>query len=440
MDNIKELLKENLMFCGIDTASITKEDLIGTLEKKIDVIEIEGGETVVHAGDIGETLFLVLKGTLDVYLHTVDGTTKYINTIKNGDYFGEISVLTNTKRTADVRAVTDCVLGVLEKKDLWNLVQDAPCVAKNIMFGINTRLNNNHTELLRDVLRERENLITLNKTTEEQLNIKSQALEEAQLQLIQSEKMAALGQLVAGVAHEINNPLSFVKSNMNTMKKFFGKITELIDYYDSIEIPENSKAGIEEIKENIKYDYINTRLDKLVSSSVVGIERVSTIVNDLKSFSRIDKAAVSLEDINSALDITLDLIMYKYKDNVTIIKEYGEVPLVQCNMSKLNQVFMNVLINALQSIDEKGTVTIATYVHEGKLVIDISDTGKGMTDDQIKNIFNPFFTTKPVGEGTGLGLSVSIGIVKEHKGNITVRSVVGEGSTFTITLPLEVTI
>lgn len=241
-----------------------------------------------------------------------------------------------------------------------------------------------------------------------ELQLALKELKDTQLQLINSEKMASLGQLIAGVAHEINTPLASINSNNSIISKFIKKI-------DNQDIAETLK----EINE----------LDK------EAVMRISNMVKSLKKFVRLDEAELQEADINKELDLTLDLIRHETKNKIEIIKNYSELPLIKCYPNMLNQVFMNILINACQSIEKTGKIIIKTAFEDNNLTVKISDTGKGISEDKIDKIFTVGYTTKGVGVGTGLGLAISEKIIQKHNGKISVKSKVGEGSEFTITIP-----
>ncbi len=256
-------------------------------------------------------------------------------------------------------------------------------------------------------------------------------------QLVQSAKMASLGEMVAGIAHELNNPLGFIYANLKNLKKFTTKIIELIDGYDELDIPEKTREIINERKKEARYDYITKRVVDMIDRSQVGGDRMKTIITDLKSFSRLDAAAIDEADLNHAIDVTLSIMISEYKNRIEIKKAYGDIPLVECYIGKLNQVFMNLLVNACHAIEGKGEIHVTTGMADDRVMVEIRDTGSGIAEDTVDRIFDPFFTTKPVGSGTGLGLSISHGIIRQHNGEIKVSSVVGEGTTFTILLPVE---
>ncbi|MEE8397855.1 MAG: ATP-binding protein [Desulfobacterales bacterium] len=255
-------------------------------------------------------------------------------------------------------------------------------------------------------------------------------------QLVQSAKMASLGEMVAGIAHELNNPLGFIYANLRNMKKFSTKIIELIDSYDQLDIPEETRKIIDERKKEVRYDYITKRVIDMIDRSQVGGDRMKTIIQDLKSFSRLDAAEIDDADLNGAIDVTLSIMISEYKNRIEIKKAYGDIPPVECYIGKINQVFMNLLVNACHAIEGKGEIYIATSMEGDRVMIEIRDTGSGIPEASLERIFDPFFTTKKSGAGTGLGLSISNAIIKQHHGEIKVNSVIGEGTLFTITLPV----
>jgi signal transduction histidine kinase len=264
---------------------------------------------------------------------------------------------------------------------------------------------------------------------------------EAQNQLLQSEKMASVGQLAAGVAHEINNPIGFVHANLSVLRQYVEDIFKVLAVYGQIEraLPDDHPGldQLRDIKRRIEIDYLcNDTLD-LLSETLGGVTRVKKIVQDLKDFSHLDKAEWQRFDIHQCLDSTLNMIAHELKYKVEVIKEYAQLPQIRCLPFQLSQVFVNLLMNAAQAIDQRGSVTIRTTGDGDSIWIAVSDTGKGIAPAHLHRIFEPFFTTKPVGLGTGLGLSVSYSIIQRHGGSIEASSQPGSGTTVTIRLPLN---
>src|ERR1700690_550282 len=270
-------------------------------------------------------------------------------------------------------------------------------------------------------------------------------LKSAQSRILQQEKMASIGQLAAGVAHEINNPIGFIMSNLNSLRKYTIKITDFLKAQSEAigKVPHNGDAElnemIEEIKKQrkvIKLDFLIDDIDSIIREALEGAERVKKIVQDMKTFSRIDESEFKAADINAGIESTLNIIWNELKYKAILKRESGNIPLTICNAGQLNQVFMNILINASQAIEVQGEITVKTWSDGINIYIAISDTGSGIPTDKMHRIFEPFFTTKEVGKGTGLGLSIAYDIVKKHKGELRVQSEVGKGTSFTIAIPV----
>ncbi|UNK43987.1 ATP-binding protein [Luteimonas sp. S4-F44] len=271
-----------------------------------------------------------------------------------------------------------------------------------------------------------------------ELNVRFNAAQE---QLLQAEKLASIGQLAAGVAHEINNPIGYVHSNLGSLQEYVGNLFALIDVYERAlrtDDPQAMRAEIDATRERLDIDFISRDLPQLLTESRQGIERVTRIVRDLRDFSRSDREhAWRLADLHAGLESTINIVWNELRYKATLEKDYGTLPMVECLQSELNQVFMNLLLNAGQAIETQGTIAVRTG-HDGEEVwVEIADTGNGIPAEMLQRIFDPFFTTKPVGKGTGLGLSISYGIVAKHHGRIEVDSTPGAGSRFRIVLPVR---
>jgi len=279
----------------------------------------------------------------------------------------------------------------------------------------------------------------LAKTNQELENAYGQ-LKNSQVQVLQQEKMASIGQLAAGVAHEINNPMGFITSNLGTLKKYICKFENFISQQSKIideKVAAENKAELDKEKKKLKIDYLLEDSQDLLDESLDGADRVKTIVQNLKSFSRIDSDTAQDIDINECIESTINIAWNELKYKVTLEKDYGSLPMLHCHPQKLNQVFLNILVNAAQAVEEQGTVTVKSWHENSSVFISIQDTGSGIPPENLSRIFEPFFTTKEVGKGTGLGMSISYDIIKAHGGEIRVQSTVGEGTTFTIVLPCE---
>ncbi len=271
-----------------------------------------------------------------------------------------------------------------------------------------------------------------------QLQQTNQQLEQAQNQLLQSDKMASIGQLAAGVAHEINNPVGFVSSNLHTLRQYVASLLRLVDAYGACG-PDATPAAAQQLAQTlaaVELDYLKQDLPQLLDESAEGLARVKKIVQDLKDFSRVDQADWQLADLNAGLESTLNVVLHEVKYKADIVRRLDNLPLVLCLAGQLNQVFMNLIVNASQAISGHGVITLASGAVGGWAWVQVDDTGAGMAEAVRRRIFEPFFTTKAVGQGTGLGLSLSFSIVQRHGGVIQVRSLPGVGSQFRVWVPV----
>lgn len=290
-----------------------------------------------------------------------------------------------------------------------------------------------------------ENLQSLYQNLENKVKDRTKELENANLELkstqvmmVHSEKMRSLGQLVAGITHEINNPVNFIHGNLVYLKKYSTALFELINLYETFEVDLTSeeKEQLKELKKQIEFDFIKEDLPMLIKSCQEGSERTKNIILDLKNFSRIDEMVVNNVNLKKEIDTTLNILYNKLKGKIEIIKDYeDDIPLVEGFGGQLNQVFMNILDNACYAIKQTGIITIRLRKTDNGVIIEIEDSGCGMSQEQIDRIFDPFFTTKPVGEGSGLGMSISYKVIQNHGGKIFVESKEGMGTKFIIQLP-----
>ncbi len=270
-------------------------------------------------------------------------------------------------------------------------------------------------------------------------------LSTTQAQLLQSEKLASIGQLAAGVAHEINNPIGFVYSNVTMLKNYVDRLFEVLAAYEAAEPMLSSPAlvtALRSLREQVELPFLRDDIPSLLHETTDGIVRVRQIVQDLRDFSRIDSTQEwQWSNLHQGIDSTLNIIGNEIRYKADVVKNYGQIPDIECLPSQLNQVVMNLVMNASQAIGPKrGTITIRTGVEEADpehVWIEIADTGAGIPAENLSRIFDPFFTTKPIGQGTGLGLSLSYGIVEKHQGRIEVHSETGQGTTFRIELPIR---
>ncbi len=280
--------------------------------------------------------------------------------------------------------------------------------------------------------------------SKEKIQIQYEKLKTAQQQLVQSEKMASIGTLAAGVAHEINNPIGYINSNLNSLKGYiedFGLFIAALDnQIKDKSIDETVKQTlikiVEQLKDEHDIEFMLSDTQELVKESIFGMDKVKKIIQGLKNFSHVGQEEKELANINECLEETIRIIWNELKYHCELVKDFAELPDCYCYPGELNQVFMNLLVNAGHAIKEKGVITIKTYFSAPMLHIDIRDNGSGIAEENIAQLFNPFFTTKPIGQGTGLGLSISYGIIEKHGGKIELETKLGEGTCFKIYFPL----
>jgi hypothetical protein len=288
------------------------------------------------------------------------------------------------------------------------------------------------------------------KASNEELNKTLVDLKEAEAHLVESEKMASLGQLTAGIAHEINNPINFVTSNVSPLQRDVETLLEAVQAIEQVGLEESNveerQKKIKEYKEDIDFDYLKIEIDHLLKGINEGASRTAEIVKGLRVFSRLDEDDLKKADMNEGIDSTLIIANNMLNGKIVISKDYKELPLIECYPGKLNQVFLNVISNGIDAIRDKfqdqpgGQIKISTSHDDKNVYINIADNGTGMSEETKKKLFEPFFTTKEVGSGTGLGLSISWNTIRKHNGNIIVNSTPGEGSEFIFELPIVHTI
>ena len=341
------------------------------------------------------------------------------------------------------------IINIAQRDDIFYLRK--PFNSEEIKQFANALSNSWNTEREREILAAR--LETVNAELADMNQNLQQKVEEQTAMLVQSEKMSSLGVLAAGVAHEINNPISFVHGNLDTIRKYSASIKKLLQKYSSLEEsvlqgknPELQSAlsEIRDFRARHKIDFILEDILSLADESLEGTRRVGDIVKELRGYSHVDDAAPQPADVNAAIEKALNMIGGELKPNTDLAKAYGELPLVTCYPQKLAQVFINILMNAAQSVADNGTIKIVTRhlgaaggADDARVEISISDTGCGIRESDLAKVFDPFYTTKPVGQGTGLGLSICYDIVKAHGGAIKFESEVNTGTKVKITLPVE---
>jgi signal transduction histidine kinase len=275
----------------------------------------------------------------------------------------------------------------------------------------------------------------------QQLADTCEQLKSTQSQLLQQEKMASIGQLAAGVAHEINNPMGFITSNIGALGKYTDRFNSFVAAVDeelaASDVTPELRERLLVCKKRLKVDFMLEDIPNLLAETLNGAERVKKIVQDLKEFSRVDAAEYAVVDLNQCLESTIHIFGNTLSSKAQLTTEFGEIPAITCLPQQLNQVFMNLLQNADQAIAGEGVIRVRTRCEGDNVFVEISDDGCGIAPEHLERIFEPFFTTRAVGKGTGLGLSISYDIIHKHLGEITVDSTVGKGTTFTVMLPVN---
>ncbi|MDE2027168.1 MAG: histidine kinase [Candidatus Omnitrophica bacterium] len=300
------------------------------------------------------------------------------------------------------------------------------------------------TEENRHLCEKIEGLEQLNKALDHKIHERTRNLVNLQTQLLQAEKFAAIGQLAAGIAHEINNPVGFINSNLQTLQQYVAHYTRLLGILNRLEkaLKDKDQQRVAEvvdswgkIRRETNFAFIGTDIGNLLKESMEGTAKIGKIVADLRTLASRDRGRIASVNLEMLLESTLNIAHNEIKYKAQVAKEYGSLPMIVCNPQKIGQVFIHLLVNAAQAIEGKGTITVKTYFDGEYACVEISDTGCGIAPEHATRIFDPLFTTKPPGTGTGLGLSLSFDIVRKHGGTITFNSRLGQGTTFTVKLP-----
>ncbi|NJO88970.1 MAG: hypothetical protein HC831_08440 [Chloroflexia bacterium] len=424
---------------------------VGGWELDLRTQELVWTEETYRIHDIEESIELSARDAFNFYDENSSAMISQAisNTIESGEAFDlDLDIVTAKGNKKSINA-----LGYLRtngRKHLYGAFLDIT-EQKKVKQRIEeqNRELQNHKNHLENLVKERtEELLASNeelKSINEELYSQRDELEktltqlkETQSQLIQSEKMASLGVLVAGVAHEINNPVNFISSSLNALKNNLNFLASYISDYQHID-KENYLMVIDEIKsKDVPLSEVFRMFRKSIEIIGIGVQRTTKIVKSLKSFAHADEKELENYNVNENIDNTLLILHHQYKERIKIVKEYEDIPNIICYPGRINQVLMNIITNAIHAIENEGIIKISTsLLNNDKVKINIEDSGKGIPPENLKQIFLPFFTTKKVGTGTGLGLSISYNIVKEHNGEILVDSKVGVGSCFRIILPIK---
>ena len=333
-----------------------------------------------------------------------------------------------------VNGAIETLVDVTERRLAEEALRGTQAGLAHLVTERTTQLAQANAQLAADVAQRREAEAQLRQRNGELEHLNTQ-LSQAHAQLVQSEKLASIGQLAAGVAHEINNPIGYVHSNIGSLQTYLDDLFALLGAYEQLP----ASPDIEALRRQVDVAFLREDIPALIRESQEGIGRVKKIVQDLKDFSRVDSTqAWQSANLHQGIDSTLNIVNNEIKYRADVVKDYGALPLVECLPSQLNQVFMNLMVNAAHAMgDVRGTITIRTGVSGEQVWLTFADTGSGISKEHLPRIFDPFFTTKPVGKGTGLGLSLTYGIVQKHHGHIEVQSELGQGTVFRVVLPIH---
>lgn len=391
-------------------------------------------EVLANGNTSGEKLLRFLISWLSFHILAEDRrVARQIGAIANGVSPAEAYEAIDQSDSTAIGALTEAMLdmfGLLTERNQDMVASNAKLrEARADLLAANQNLEASVAARTRELEGERAALLAA-----------SVHIEQTREQLLQSEKMSAVGQLAAGVAHEINNPIGFVISNLGSLSRYIDQLFGLIAAYEDMAagLPADSpgQQAILAARRVAEIDFLRQDIPDLLRESADGLARVKRIVGDLKDFSHIDEREWHQADLNQILESTLNVVWNEIKYKAEVIREPGDLPPVRCIPAQISQVFMNLLVNAAQAIEARGRITLRSGVADENAWIEIADTGKGMAPEISRRIFEPFYTTKPVGTGTGLGLSISWDIVKGHGGTIEVDSEPGRGTTFRLTLPI----
>jgi C4-dicarboxylate-specific signal transduction histidine kinase len=343
-------------------------------------------------------------------------------------------------RMATVRAFSDCLIGIIHGIEFWNYFHKNLGMAKNILRGLNAKLRETDKHFVEKLIKETAELTRFNQELERKVTEKTEELRRKDMQLLELDRIAGIGTLAAGIAHEINNPLSFVKSSISFLKKGVDKMSGAITYWNEKPIPEPLLKDFKDYLAGINYDHLTNSLESKFDTINRGIERIIKIVGNLKSFSRVDMEAKGFLDINQSIEQAMDILNTQSDGGdktVQFIKEFEQLPQLECYTSEINQCLLHIINNALDAVQNNGSIKLLTSYDEKEkqIIITIIDNGAGMSEETLKQAFSPFFTTKPVGSGTGIGLTITERIVRRHGGRIKLTSKAGEGTMVTICVP-----
>ncbi|GEM_PF-3271831 len=419
---------------------IYRQEMDRTHSDKIKLLQMEQKAfDFIRAKRSQEAIDILFGDQYEIEKENYAKAVEWLNVLLKKQIDAALAVVNSKEHLARVSLMSTLILLLMS----WLIIIRMTRRFQQALMATNDQLRQRTREL--DELTH-----TLEERVKERTSRLAQALEDlknAQMQLLQSEKFAAVGQLAAGVAHEINNPIGFINSNLQTLEQYVAHYTKLLGILNQLDKVLKDKdqqqaaqvvASWDKIRKETNFTFIGDDIGNLLKESKDGAEKIRKIVLDLRAFASPDKGMMESVNVEGLMESMLNIVWNEIKYKADLRKSYGDVPLLTCNPQKIGQVFVNLLLNAAQAIEgNKGVITIKTYAKDEYVCVDICDTGCGISPDDATKIFDPFFTTKPVGSGVGLGLSISYDIVRKHGGTLTFTSQVGKGTMFTVMLPAE---
>lgn len=437
---ITELLERNALFRNIDI--FDKMSFEKDIFEIVKISYIAPGQILMKKGEFADSIVLILTGTVDVQVKNNQGHEIKAASVEANSFVGEMAIVDQTTRMATVRATTECCIGTIHSNDFWNYFKKNPSLAKNVIIEMNKRNKEVSANFINRLLKENEDEKLAKEKLEKMVEDKTRQLREKDVQLMTMDRLSGITTLAAGIAHEINNPLSFVKGSVSFVKKGVSKMVGAAQFWDDKEIDKELLNDYKEYLSQINFEYMIKTLDEKFERIKKGIDRIIIIVKNLKSFSRVDKENVSSIDINQSISEALEVLNTEERENLKFFTELENLPFLKCCANEIHQCLFYIIQNAIDAVEDNGIIRICSSYNKNdkQIIIKIIDNGKGMEPGELRRAMNPFYTTKPVGSGTGLGLTITEKIIASHKGNIHLSSKKERGTTVTMELPIDANI
>ncbi len=434
---ILELIRKNMLFLNAASFETMEDTDLYAVMKIIDVSYVKKDEIIFRQGDEGDSIMLVLKGKVGAFVEKdIDIEKMLVNTIEENNFFGEMAIIHETTRVATIKALSDSIIGAINKEDFWDYFKLYPIIAKNILWGINLRLKHTHRNLVRKLVEEKNFLKAFNRELDKQVNEQTERLREKDMELLEMDRIVGISTMAAGFAHEINTPLGVIKSSVDTVKKSGFILTEALkSLYNSDE----GKTLLGECNKDGRVAFEMDTFHKKFARIERGVEKITNIIQSIKSFANLDMTEKEHLDINKIIDETINMLTLIGAKNIAFVRKYCDSPQIECNASAINQSLFNIISNSVDAVEDEGVIEISTTYdfEKDQIAIEVHDNGHGMPQEILRQVYIPFFTTKPVGSGIGVGLTIAERAVKHHNGQISIVSVEGKSTTVTLTLPVK---